>query len=569
MPKIEYEGKIIEGTEEQLTDFMSKLPSVQGDAPAKNSSSRMSPKEISDELGMKRDFGRDVASTAVGLVEGATGGLARPAINKIEDFLGVDVPDGNLIGNMAGFVAGPGKLIRGATAPMQGIKFAGPALRGITEGAVGGFVAPTERGKELDVETRVGQAALGMAVGVAGEVLGAAFSGFGKFMNANKQIKDLSLAKEQLRINSGKVDVTQFDEQIRTLKSSLKDALKVQADSTKSQVQALSKQLKNEAETSAEAIKQPTLRYMREFRDQWGKNFDDLLSGADEAGLTVKELKQIEDEVLGELRDSGIELTGAPLRAIKSFSRQITKPEKSATLLNRFGKPLSSGENLDKVIPNMQVIQAKRSVSGALSSMSKTRGQYTPEDVAGVIFNKKIAQKLENNIDGLGALNEEYKKFSDLAKFAHKRLGSGRGEFEAPGASLIKNVATGKATKTEISAVTKLEQATGIKFTGKAKSIGTSIEDIQNLSKAQKQATITKFNTQIADLSKKKRDLVTTRKNFKNESLKLDQEILNLQKLRDGIAFGSLGKRLAENIAIGLGTGAAVGLFLNKRGGGD
>ncbi len=155
----------------------------------------------------QRSLGSDVASTAAGVVEGFTGGLSRLASPKIEDFLGkrgidVDIPEGNIIGNIGGFILGPGKFIRGATKGLQTLTKAGPVLRGATEGALGGFIAPTQRGKELDIGERTGQSIIGAGLGAIAEPLISLTGSLIKFNQAGKALNQLRHNKKKITIDA-------------------------------------------------------------------------------------------------------------------------------------------------------------------------------------------------------------------------------------------------------------------------------------------------------------------------------------------------------------------------------
>jgi len=524
---------------------------------------------LRDELiATGKQTGRDLS----GVAEVGTGGLARVGAEK----LGFDLPEGSLPGKVAGFIVGPGKLIRAATAPLQGIKFAGPLLRGAAEGAISGFIAPTKKGEELNLKTRQSQALIGGAIGAVAEPIVGLVSGITKFVQSTNKIKELNRAKNLIKIGKDTERIGELQGREAVLKEGLKKVkqgktqiLSEQKEIINSQLKDLSKQLKDEAETQAQNIKKPTLDYMRNFRDAWGDNFDTLLENADDVGLTVRELKEIEEDVLEELLESGIELKGDSLNSIRSFTKRAvsgaTKEVKASTLLDASGNlirksSISFDENA--VVSNLKVVQAKRAVSQSLSSGAKGQGQFSPDDLAGIIFNKKIASRLEQNIEGLSGLNHAYKLFSDLAKFVFKRLTPRSSGFEvSQGANLIKRIATGKATKGEILAVKEIEKATGIKFTGKASSIADEMNALRSAPTAKRNSAIIRIESKIAKLNQEKRRLGAGNK---KKSLKLDREIQDLNDIKASVPIGHLAQRFAGGAALAAGFAAADALIGGK-----
>lgn len=544
-----------------------------------------------------RDIGKGAEDTAFGLVEGFTGGLLKPRKFAQEE-MGIE---SNLLGKTVGFMAGPGRIIRGATAPLMGVKFAGPVLRGATEGALGGAAFPAD-----DLDQRISNAKLGAVIGApleaAASGIGAAWKGIQKFRQAKKEMKILDniktslkdknfeLAEQKFNIGESQSQSTaKIDGRIKRLKQAEKEILAKQKSAMDEQMKGLSSQLDSEVQSKAQSIKEPTLKYMRDFKDEWGQQFDEILENADtaEQGLKISELKQIEQETIEELTELGIDPKGPAVstmsRSVNSFKPSTIIKEVDEEVIDAAGmlskKKVSTEEIVDDLIRNKDLVNVRRNVRRSLSAQAK-RGQYTEEDIAQAIFDRKLGEKLSSTLgDNFGQLNEKYKNFSDLSRFAYKNLRPKASEFEIPGKAIIKKVAQGKADIGQKKAVALLEESTGIKFTGKATDIAKQMEDLKNQRPAKLKATQAKFQRRQAELMAKKRQILDgnkksssivkdAKRSIDEKSLSVDKVIRNIDSEikanKEILDSMGIGKQIARGVAIGTAQGLVSTLLLKS-----
>lgn len=510
------------------------------------------------------DMIQGINKMALALPEGFTGGLLKAKDPKT----GESLTEGDVLGKSAGFALGPGKFIRSATAPLQGIKAVGPAVRGSVEGLAGGLAFPAE-----DLDQRISNAKVGALLGATGEVavtgLTKAWQGFQKFRQAKQALKQLDQEKFNFKGSLEAEQPQRIQLREQRLRQKEKEIVRVQKAAIDEQIKGLSDQLNKESQAKAQAIKEPTLNYMRSFKDEWGQQFDEVLESADtaEQGIKISELQRIRQETIDELTELGIDPKGPVVRtmnrAVNSFKPSQILKEVDQDVIDSAGLPTKARiqveESGDDIIRNRDLVNVRRNVRGSLSTQAK-RGQYTEEDIAQAIFDQKLGEKLGDTLgERFGELNASYKKFSNLSRFAYKNLRPKASEFEiVPGTSLIKKVANGKANTGEMEAVRQLEEFTGIKFTGKASEISSKMDELKNLKTVKVQEIKTKFQRRQAELSRMKRE---AGKGNKTKLRKIDEEIRANREIVESVG---LARRIGENLLIGGVSGAIMSMTLGR-----
>ena len=116
-------------------------------------------------LGALDTLGRDAIDTTAGFAEGFTAGIPRTGLERL---FGTELPRGNIRGQIAGTVVGPGKVASGAAKLVKaGGRIVKPIAQGVASGATLGALLPQE--DAFDVGQRATSAALTAGIGgVAG-----------------------------------------------------------------------------------------------------------------------------------------------------------------------------------------------------------------------------------------------------------------------------------------------------------------------------------------------------------------------------------------------------------------
>lgn len=397
--------------------------------------------------------------TAAGFVEGATAGLPRMGIEAA--FPQIDIPRGNLQGQIAGFALGPGKLIgaagKAATAGMAG-RIAPKVVAGTLEGALGGLTFPQEG---LNAEERITGSLIGGGLGmIAGAGVGA-FQAFKQSKDARKALQ--KLAEQEIKF--GQTQTAKLPAEIREeakfLGQQKNKIVQMEKDALSSQVKELGKQLKEEAEKTAEGIKEPVLTFLKSTREELGASFDDALKNAPNAGMSVANVKQLVEEVGVDLAESGVE-TGK-------------------TLIGNVQKLLADKAD-DAIITNIELQRLKSALNRG-TAPGLARGSVTPDDLASISFAKRVTGFLKDTVPRFRETSQSYADFSDLAKFAYKRLAPKASEYEVgKGASILAKAGSGKLDIGEQKALAALEKGTGIQFTKGVKNIGSKMQELRSLS---------------------------------------------------------------------------------------
>lgn len=536
---------VIEGTPEQIEAAFKKMTGFEGGDSA--------PKQLS-----RREQVMDLAKKAAGLpvdlavggFEGFTGGIPR---NIVQETTGIKIPRGNPLTQLAGFIAGPGKLadlaakgiklgsiartsqagIRAAI-PSKAKLFGQPIARGVVGGGVAGALAPQE---EFDLGTRsmiaVGGGLLGGAIGAASTIIGP-IKIAGRVKNRIKRLNakknDLE-AEEVAFLRSGQTEkAKQINNQISNLNKQATKAVKTEKDAIDAQIKVLGKRLNDVSDDAAQNVKEPIFRYMKAFKNDWGNRFDDALENAPEQGIGAKSLNKIVDDTVDELIELGIDPKGNALASIRNQLSRIIKPVQKGV------------EQLDEqIISNNDLVNIRREVSKSFSQGAKSEGRFDVDDIAGVIFNKRLGAVLDDNVPRLKELNAEYKKYSDLARFAFKKFKPKSSEFEiTSGSNIIKKVVTGKANKGEVAGVNELERVTGLKFTGESREVAKSIQDLQNIKPEKLKQVEVQFAKRVKDLQTQKEAIESSKRIRtvvkKERLLKINQRIDAYRELQDSIS---------------------------------
>ena len=527
--RMQIQGRIVEGTEQQLRDILQELPDVKQER--KKSKLEQSVTSAVSKVPAVQ-VARELPQTAAGFVEGATAGLPRIALEKA--FPGLEIPRGNIPGQIGGFIAGPGKVLNALGRSINvGGRVARPALAGALEGGVGGFAFPQ---KGLNLEERLVGSALGTGLGLT---IGAGI-GVAKAFQQSKQARDAirQLEKQELEFKGTQQSKlpSEIKEEQAFLRQRKAELIKQERNALKSQMKTLDDQLNKEAQAKAQEIKKPLLDHLKRTREDLGASFDDALNNAPEQGLTVGELRNMATDVADELISSGMNADDIPL---EGMLKQFANSDDSV------------------IVSNAELARLKSGINRGNFARIRT-GAVSPDDVASISFASKITNHLKETVPRFKELSKSYKEFSDLNKFAFKRFTPKASEFEiAPGSNIIKKVAQGKANEGELAAIKLLEKETGIQFTKGAKDIGNKMNDLNNLS-------ADKINQISGKVSKRIRDLDIESKlvgqSNEKRALAIQKEKVAQRELLDslqGILINA--RRVGVGLAIAGGTGLLFG----------
>ena len=528
---IQFKGKTLQGTKQQLREFMSELPDteISEEAPVKRESKALRvAKEAAMSPGSMQAL-KELPQTAAGVVEGATAGLPRMALEKA--IPGLEIPRGNLQGQIGGFIAGPGKVLNRVGAALRPAgRVAGPAIQGAVEGGLGGALFPQ---KGLNPEERLIGAALGSGIGLT---IGTGIGVFGAFKDASIARKAIrAIEKQELEFEGtqqAKLPAEIKEEQafLGTRKAEL---IAKEKEAYKMELSALEKRLRAEGDLQAQAIKKPTLEALQTTRKELGGAFDEALAEAPNQGLTVGEVRGIANNIADDLVNSGF----------NADDPAITK------LLGFFDESDDA-----VVISNAELMRMKSAINqGNFGRIQGGRVQTS--DVAEIKFASELTKYLKETVPGFERISDAYSKYADLAKFAFKRLNPKGSEFEiSKGVGLLKRVADGKLDAGERRAIALLEEKTGISFTKGVKDLQGQIDELGRLSKD-------KIDDITGTINRRIRELRTTAKlagqSNQARALAAKKEIMAHRELLDSLQGIIINAR-----RVGVGVGVAGGIAL-------
>lgn len=389
-----------------------------------------------------------------GLAYGASSGIPHQIAKEQFD---VDIPKGGLGGQLAGYVAGPGKA-----AQLAAKRVPTTVGKSIVGGAVSGALMPGQSPQQ-----RLASAGFWGAAGVPLGLTGKMFQTVAKAIGANR-------ARALLLKQQAGTPLTK-EARLPGVLNRLIARAKGQAGKEISAVkqgrdkisQTLSTELTEQSKRIAPEAQPKILNSIRSFKQSWGDSFDDALEKAyqvskkspagQRTGITVGDLNEIEREVLGDLTNMGVDFKGKPFGVIRQVIRSLRgKPSK---ILDQYGKPIET--STQDFLDLRKVVNARREVNKALSTQAKGGSGYTVEDISATLFNKRLGERLELVVPELKSLNAEYKDFMNLSKFAYRTFKPYGGEYSTKtGEGLLRRVSTGKASGSEEAAVTALERGT-------------------------------------------------------------------------------------------------------------
>jgi len=247
-------------------------------------------------------------------------------------------------------------------------------------------------------------------------------------------------------------------------------------------------------------------------------------------------------ETIDELVEMGIDPKGPVVRTIRNQIRRFKNPVEQQPMTIQEPGPL--GELINKtvmrpvegkgVVKNLDLIKIKRNVTNSLSSNARS-GQFTEQDIAGAIFNSKIADRLSSTVgDRLTELNSAYKDFKDIAEFTYKTFKPRASEYRiATGSNILKNYALGKTDAGQNKAIALLERETGIKFSKNLESMGKQLEQLKSLQPKKLEAIEGKFSAEIRALEAQKKSLKTGNRQLAYD---LDKKIKSHRDLLEDMA---------------------------------
>ncbi len=474
-----------------------------------------------------------VMDTLSGMANTATMGIPHQVIKQQT---GVEIPKGNVVGNIAGMVSGPA----GAAADLLTRNIKSRTLQGLVGGATYGAMSPIETlnvKREL-IRSGLTAAQTGLLGAAGGAVVGGAEKAY-KAYQAHKLLKTVKMAKINEPLTKEAARPAELAKRSgQAADRSRREVSKIKETFAKKNKQ-LAYDINKQASETAVDIQPKITKQFRDFKTSWGNEFDDMVIKAGKkgkGGITPAELKQIENETIAELESMGVEVTGTQVATIRNSISKYFKTVAPSKLLDASGRPLAQGATTQattKIIPFKEVVDIRRGVGKALSSQAKSGKGYTSEDISAAIFNNKLAARLEESITGMKGMNAEYHEFLNMAKQAYTKFKPSAGQYATKsGEELLKRVAKGaegaekrliqtiedgggrmkgigkvtgemKRTAEQIAKNTEASKQLVLKKIEAYKKIKTGLLKRQEAAKLSKLKTKISYDTQIVDLNEK------------------------------------------------------------------
>lgn len=540
------------------------------------------------ELGQvpRRDIGKDIIETAVGLGTGMTGGLVQSAAEatvkkitgeSIEDITGKKLSRGNLAGQIGGAITPVGipskaatiaaRIVGGASEAKTAFGVARKVAGYTAGGVVGGGLFPAD-----ELQDRIINAALGGALSGAGGAIYQGAKVLNESFGAVKKIKDLT--KQISGIEMTKVAKVEKLERLKmAVKQSGEEAVQLETKRAAFQNQQIANAFAREAsetatkfrpEIMAKVVKAPAKAY-EETIETMLENADKMQrTGGVNAGITIDDFISLEKETIDELTGMGLDLPQVRAAIAKSTEGVVGKLPKTPTT-DMLGLPVKRNEfvNLE------EVLKQKKLLKNSLSSRAvEGTGKFTPEDLAISIYNKNLGKRLgpvlkdASGFD-INQLNQQYSQAVKLQKFAFKNFRPGTGEFDTKAANtFMKNLGLKprSLTREDFIAMSNIEDGIGlIEGTGRqtagVRQLGKQVQRVNMIGKervAQVEATLSNRLKMID------KQLYNTRTTDKKVLAQLRYEKANLEQMQ---AAAHLVKRVGAAAGFAIVQGAAAMAF--------
>lgn len=534
----------------------------------------------------RRDIGKDIIETAVGVGTGMTGGLVQSAAEatvkkitgeSIEDITGKKLSRGNLVGQIGGAITPVGltskaanvaaKIVGGASEAKTAFGVARKVAGYTAAGVVGGGLFPAD-----ELQDRIINAALGGALSGTGgaiyqgaKVLNESFGAVKKIKDLTKQISNIELTK------LGKVE--KLERLKMAVKESGEEAVQLEKKRVAFQNQQIANAFAREASETAtrfrpeimtKVVKAPSKAY-EETLEVMIENAEKMQkSGNVNAGITIDDFLSLEKETLDELSGMGLDLPQVRTAIAKSTEGVVGKISKTPTT-DMLGLPIKRNEfvNLEEVLKQKKLL--KNSLS---SKATEGSGKFTPEDLAISIYNKNLGKRLgpvlkDSSGFDINQLNQQYAQAVKLQKFAFKNFRPGTGEFDTKAANtFMKNLGLKprSLTREDFLAMSNIEdgiglvEGTGRQTTG-VRQLGKQVQRINLVGKERIAQVESTLNNRLRLIDKQ---LYNTKTSDKKMLAQLRYEKANLEQMQ---AAAHLVKRVGAAAGFAIVQGAAAMAF--------
>jgi len=522
--------------------------------------------QLTDEEKIQRiqSPGGQVASgTLLGFIQGSTGGIPREIL---QEGAGVEIPRGNIVGEMAGAVgtgigldkalkrktleaipkgnlADPRKIPKGVTLARNALSgLAGSQLIRPSESS--GFFNPQERGLNAALGLLFGPSVA--AVARTGSAIGGAVKNILKPVAKSKQFParfERTVQGLMDKATAVKQKTTKF---IKQVNDDLVEKNRIADDLVQTRATASARQAQIDLDNNFRAGKK-----------QYSDSIDSVVKKIDaEKPFTEQDLINAITETLEEA-DEKLLPTGGRQRFLLEQMLKDLKPSAAGRTISgktvdigRLSPEVSSqinkalGVDPTKMLPVDKMLQAKRAVDSTISASGKA-GRFESTDIVSAIFNKNIGKRIAERSKDYIPVQNSYTQLVERMKIKHRLFGQGTGASGTRGAATgtrrIQSVVRKEAIGPEVEELRRLEA--GGKLGGKIKSTTEPARKIQAeklrfAAEAKKKISQAKLLEQdiLKKLEKRKLTLAKRKEIF--EDLKQQQRAI--QDLRRSLERGAI-----------------------------
>lgn len=534
----------------------------------------------------RRDIGKDIIETAVGVGTGMTGGLVQSAAEatvknitgkSVEEITGNKLSRGNIVGQIAGTLTPAGltskastvaaRIVGGAAEAKTAIGVARKVAGYTAAGVVGGGLFPAD-----ELQDRIINAALGGAISGAGgaiyqgaKVVGESFDAVKKIKNISKQIADIDFTKV------GKIE--KLERLKMTVQQSGEEAVQLEKKRVAFQNQQIASSFAKEVSETATKFRPEVMsKVVKAPAKAYNETLETMLENADKmqragkvnAGITIDDFISLEKETIKELELMGLDLPEVRSAIAKSTEGVVGKISKTPTT-DMLGLPVKRTEfvNLEEVLKQSKLLK-----NSLTSKAVEGTGKFTPEDLAISIYNKNLGRRLgpvlkDSSGFDITELNQQYSQAVKLQKFAFKNFRPGTGEFDTKAANtFMKNLGLKprNMTREDFIAMSNIEDGIGLvegtgRQTAGVRQLGKEVQRINLVGKERIAQVETTLKNRLKLIEKQ---LYNTRTSDKKMLAQLRYEKANLEQMQ---AAAHLVKRVGAAAGFAIVQGAAAMAF--------
>lgn len=495
----------------------------------------------------------DIPSLLQAAVSGLTAGSTRATL-EYPALPGQMAQGANLPANLINLV----NLISGGRTPSVQVPISGT---GLTSGIDRLLGQPTIGGQIASGLTEIATGSvspqfIGGVAGATTKTLSPIVSGTEKVFKSPQALKRVQsgIAKTQAEISNVPLKKLQLTEDLQKTRLGGKQMQSKLAEGFKAKTEALNKELFSKSNVVSESSKQRLRSMFSDMSKTYRQGLDDAENAMAVRGdliMPQEYLDSVVSKTINSTIERGISESEPAVQAMKKIQNALKTGQRNTGILDRNGIEivLPDPKNPIKVA---ELKDLRNRIYDTISPGFKSGNKYADvNDAVASNFLSNHGDFIETKVPELGQLNREFRPLAQARNWAMKTFKPYNESEIERGASVLRNIASGKPNQTSINYLKQLELGSGrFKGTGKISSdiekIGSDIRATKQAFETAKQQLTDSIDFQISKLNNQKAMIEKRNINlkFRTEKLKqIESSIKRLNTIRKtiiGIVIGGI-----------------------------